>query len=85
MQRSVLLSIEKPIRIQRKQCVSIIYCKMYLSSKMKQVTPESSNECAVGKVNKHSHDHYSQVRLKPGERHRVFAAEQIVPLKCSFS
>lgn len=66
MQLNVLLSIQKPIRIQRKQCVSIIYGKMYLSSKMKKVTPESSNEYAVGKVNKHSHDHYSQVRLSLG-------------------
>lgn len=39
---------------------------MYLSSKMKQVTPESSNEGAVGKVNKHSPDRYSQVRLSLG-------------------
>lgn len=39
---------------------------MYLSSKMKQVTPSSSNEGAVGKVNKHSQDHYSQVRLSLG-------------------
>lgn len=39
---------------------------MYLSSKMKQVTPESSNEGAVGKVSKHSHDHYSQVRFSLG-------------------
>lgn len=40
---------------------------MYLSSKkMKQVTPESCNEGAVGKVSKHSLDHYSQVRLSLG-------------------
>lgn len=63
---SKLLSIQKPIRIQRKQYVLIIYCKMYLSSKMKQVTPESSNEGAVGKLNKYSQDRYSQVRLSLG-------------------
>lgn len=39
---------------------------MYLSSKMKRVTPESSNDGAVGKVNKHSQDHYSPVRQSPG-------------------
>lgn len=33
---------------------------------MKRATPESSNEGAVGKVNKHSRDHYSQVRLSLG-------------------
>lgn len=37
---------------------------MYLSSKMKQVTSESCNEGAVGKLSKHSQDHYSQVRLR---------------------
>lgn len=65
MQLRELLSVEKHIRIQRKQYVLIIYCKMYLSSKMKQVTTESCNEAAVGK---HSQDYYSQVSLRPGNR-----------------
>lgn len=65
MQLSQLLSVQKHTRIQRKQYVLIIYCKMYLSSKMKQVTAESCNEAAVGK---HSQDYYSQVSLRPGNR-----------------
>lgn len=45
---------------------------MHFFSKMKQVTPESRNEDAVGKESKHSQDHYSQVRLSLGSGREPF-------------
>lgn len=52
---------------------------------MKQVTPESGNEGAGGKVNKHSRDHYSQIRFRPEGtaprkhfRHNVPSVEEYI-------
>lgn len=44
-------AIQKVIRFKLEQYVLIIYYKIYLSSKLKQVTPEISNEGTVGTVN----------------------------------